>query len=160
MQGKKKQAEVVVVGTGAGGGTVARELALRGRDVVMLEKGSWNRWLGNLFSMLRILDRMAIFSRSREGVIIDRAITVGGSTVMYVGNSFDPPGWLKEEYGIDITGLAEEVKSELKVAPFPRTGTAPERSSCARLLRRWASTCSRRRNSSTRPGAMPPATTA
>jgi len=125
VQEKKMQAEIVVVGTGAGGGTVARELALRGKDVVMLEKGSWNRWLGNLLSMLRILDRMAVFSRSREGVIIDRAITVGGSTVMYAGNSFDPPGWLKEEYGIDITGLAAETKSELKVAPLPEDWYGP-----------------------------------
>ena len=33
------EAECVIIGTGAGGGTVARELAVRGKSVVMLEKG-------------------------------------------------------------------------------------------------------------------------
>ncbi len=125
MENERLRAEVVVVGSGAGGGTVARELALRGRDVIILERGRWHRHMGDLLAMMTVLDRMAVFSRSREGVIIDRAITVGGSTVMYAGNSFDPPAWLKDEYGIDLTPWARETKEELGIAPFPEEWFGP-----------------------------------
>lgn len=119
MAGRCVEAEVVVVGSGAGGGTVARELALKGRDVVILEKGKWHRWIGNMLSMALFMDKMAVFSRSKEGVLIDRAITVGGSTLVYAGNAFDPPAWLARDFGIDLSQEVAEAKEELKIKPFP-----------------------------------------
>lgn len=113
------EADVAVVGSGAGGGTVARELARDGKNVVLLEKGSWHKQLGYMPVMLYLMDKMAVFSRSDEGVLIDRAITAGGSTVVYAGNSFDPPAWLADEYGIDLGAEVAETKQELGIKPFP-----------------------------------------
>ncbi|MFH1149551.1 MAG: GMC family oxidoreductase N-terminal domain-containing protein [Actinomycetota bacterium] len=111
--------EFAVVGSGAGGGTIARELALKGRDVVVLEKGRWHKQLGYMLSMAYLMDRMALFSRSKEGVLVDRAITAGGSTVVYAGNSFDPPAWLERDHGISLTAEVAEAKREIGIKPFP-----------------------------------------
>lgn len=113
------QAEYVVVGSGAGGGTVAKELASRGADVAVLEKGRWHKQLGYMPCMAYLMDKMALFSRSKEGVLIDRAITAGGSTVVYAGNSFDPPAWLARDHGIDLSVEVAEAKSEIGIKPFP-----------------------------------------
>ncbi|MBN1321106.1 MAG: NAD(P)-binding protein, partial [Thermoleophilia bacterium] len=45
---KRLKAETVIVGSGPGGAAVARELALRGKDVLILERGAYHReggWL-------------------------------------------------------------------------------------------------------------------
>lgn len=113
---KKVETEIVVVGTGPGGATVARELALRKHKVIMLEKGGWNnRLIGRVVSMGRITR----LEKSREGGIMGRGITVGGSSVVFNGNAFDPPTWLKDELGIDITKQVEEAKREAGVALLP-----------------------------------------
>ncbi|MGH9664603.1 MAG: NAD(P)-binding protein, partial [Bryobacteraceae bacterium] len=40
--------DAVIVGAGAGGGIVARELATAGRSVVLLERGRWLKSFGHL----------------------------------------------------------------------------------------------------------------
>ena len=112
----RKEAEIIVVGSGAGGATVARELARRGKKVLVLEKGKERNWaIGRVWAYLFIYDIL----RTREGVIIRRGITPGGSTVIYSGNSFDPPEWLKDEIGIDISKEVQETKKELGIKPLP-----------------------------------------
>lgn len=102
-------ADVIVVGTGAGGGTVAAYLAERGWDVVMLEKGGFFR--AEDFSQ-REEDAMAEFNGRRgldatvdNAVFLNYAEAVGGSTVHYWGDSFRAPAdrlerW-RSEHGID-----------------------------------------------------------
>jgi len=108
--------EWAVVGSGAAGGTIARELARRGKKVVVLEKGKDIDWpIGHSLAYLKLYDIL----RTKEGVIIRRGITTGGSTVIYSGNSYDPPDWFRDEYGIDITKEVEETKLEIGVKPLP-----------------------------------------
>ena len=47
--------DVIIVGTGIGGATVAREMALRGKRVLMLERGGRTNLLGNTLSIPMIL---------------------------------------------------------------------------------------------------------
>jgi choline dehydrogenase-like flavoprotein len=91
----RDRADVVVVGTGAGGGTLAAYLAERGWDVVMLEKGGFFR--AEEFSQ-REEDAMADFNGRRgldstndNAVFLNYAEAVGGSTVHYWGDSFRAP---------------------------------------------------------------------
>ena len=42
-----KEYDVIVVGTGTGGSTVAREMTNRGKKVLMLEAGGRWEWMGN-----------------------------------------------------------------------------------------------------------------
>ena len=84
--------EYIVIGTGPGGAPVARELAEAGKKVLMLERGAYHtRFLGFPFGV-RLFDRFMIGARSMEGVIIERGITVGGSSMVYQSNVSDPPG--------------------------------------------------------------------
>jgi choline dehydrogenase-like flavoprotein len=113
-----KQVDVVVVGSGPGGATVARGLAQAGRKVLLLEEGRRHRWLGNHLTATRIADRAGL-SFSEEGMHIVAAHTLGGSTIMYCGTATRPPAWLKDKYGIDLTHWVDETHRELKVQKLP-----------------------------------------
>ncbi|MBN2297719.1 MAG: GMC family oxidoreductase [Deltaproteobacteria bacterium] len=110
------QAGTVVVGTGPGGATVARELAMAGEDVLILEKGRDHRFpVGNITAYATMYD----IRRSKEGVLVRRGITTGGSTMIYSGNSYDPPAFLKKELKIDLSKEVKETKRELNIRPIP-----------------------------------------
>jgi choline dehydrogenase-like flavoprotein len=89
------RADVVVVGTGSGGGTLAAYLAERGWDVVMLDKGGFFR--AQDFTQ-REDEAMAAFNGRRgldatadNAVFLNYAEAVGGSTVHYWGDSIRTP---------------------------------------------------------------------
>jgi len=89
------RADVVIVGTGAGGGTLGVYLAERGWDVVMLDKGGFYR--AEDFSQ-REEEAMAAFNGRRgldstadNALFLNYAEAIGGSTVHYWGDSFRTP---------------------------------------------------------------------
>ncbi|HET9440334.1 MAG TPA: GMC family oxidoreductase N-terminal domain-containing protein [Longimicrobiales bacterium] len=91
----RERADVVVVGTGSGGGTLAAYLAERGWNVVMVEKGGFFR--AEDFTQ-REEDAMADFNGRRgldatadNSVFLNYAEAVGGCTVHYWGDSFRAP---------------------------------------------------------------------
>lgn len=112
------KADYVIVGSGPGGASIARELSALGKDVVIVEKGMRHKISKSKLRSYRMYDKWAVFSRSKEGVIIDRAITLGGCSVVFSGNSFDPPARLSEEIGIDLSDAADEIKREIGIKPF------------------------------------------
>lgn len=90
-----ERADVVIVGTGAGGGTLGAYLAERGWNVVMLEKGGFFR--AEDFTQ-REDEAMADFNGRRgldstidNSVFLNYAEAVGGCTVHYWGDSFRTP---------------------------------------------------------------------
>ncbi|SCX89883.1 FAD-dependent oxidoreductase [Desulfoluna spongiiphila] len=106
----------VVIGTGPGGATVARELAKKEKRVVLLEKGKARDWsVGNPLAYAAMYD----IRRSRQGILVRRGITPGGSTMIYSGNAYDPPSFLKDDFGIDLAAEVSEVKEELNIRPVP-----------------------------------------
>ena len=111
----RETADAVVVGTGAGGATLAAYLAERGWDVVMLEKGGFFR--AEDFTQ-REEDAMAAFNGRRgldsttdNGISLSYAEAVGGTTVHYWGDSFRaPPDRLarwRQEHGLEWMSPAE-----------------------------------------------------
>jgi choline dehydrogenase-like flavoprotein len=113
--------DVVVVGSGPGGATVARQLACAGRRVVLLERGKdrrTSRLYGTYPGAMTYADRHALlFTRERMSVI--RPLMLGGATSMYCGCAARPPGWLAGRYTIDLDPYVDETISELRVAPLP-----------------------------------------
>lgn len=122
MMGKLSfQAGVIVVGSGPGGATVARELSRQGRRVLMLERGYDHRtkfYYGTYLGALRYSERMALLY-TQEGLNIIAPIMVGGATNLFTASSALPPSWLKSRYGIDITAEADETIQELDIKPLP-----------------------------------------
>lgn len=117
----KLSTEVVVVGSGPGGATVARELARAGRQVVILERGRDYRRLpyyGTYLGALIYTDKHS-FLFTEEGLNIIRPLMVGGATSMYCGSAARPPAWLKERYGVDLDAYVDEAMEELQIRPLP-----------------------------------------
>jgi choline dehydrogenase-like flavoprotein len=86
--GTSPSADVVVVGSGAGGGVIAGELASRGRDVVLLEAGphrtaaDFSRWEAHGMHDLWWPTRFAAIDGGAEMVFIIGGRCVGGTTTI------------------------------------------------------------------------------
>lgn len=123
-QVRKLQTDVVVVGSGPGGATVARELAKQGKKVVILERGRNPKWTGNALTAFFIIDRQSLLF-PRDGVRVGRALTTGGSSVIYCGTAVSPPNWIEAKYGIDLNEFVEEARQEIGIKPLPNRLVGP-----------------------------------
>jgi choline dehydrogenase-like flavoprotein len=120
-EAEKGLREVVVVGSGPGGATVARELARAGRDVLLLERGrDWRESVlhGTYPGALLYADRRALLF-TREGMNVIRPLMLGGATSMYCGCAAPPRPWWKERYGIDLETETFQTIRELGIGPLP-----------------------------------------
>ena len=126
------EAEVVVVGTGAGGAALACELAERGNAVVMLEEGDYfdrTHFSGRSFEMQRMMYQRSGLTTALGNVPIPVPLgrTVGGTTTINSGTCFRAPRralrrW-REQHGLtDYTTASmapyfEKVESFFEVKP-------------------------------------------
>ena len=113
----KIKADIVVVGSGAGGATVGMELAKKGRDVLVIERGPYVKEIGTQRAGLAFYDKCGLRT-SKEGVIVYRTIMVGGTTVASCGNGIIILEKELKDLGIDISAEAQEALREMWVAPL------------------------------------------
>ena len=115
---RKLEADVVVVGSGPGGASVALGLARQGKKVVILERGRHHKRIGSTLAALFYVDKYG-FLFSQEGVNVFRALTTGGTSVTFCGTAVLPHAWLTDKYGIDLTKYLEEAREEIGIKPLP-----------------------------------------
>jgi choline dehydrogenase-like flavoprotein len=111
--------DAIIVGSGPGGGSVVNELSKLGWKILILEKGKGEPIEGTIMqtiSMALIPGESLHFTPQMLGLI--HAITLGGSSIIYYANAFDPPYEMFEAYGIDLRPEVTEVKQELPIAPL------------------------------------------
>jgi choline dehydrogenase-like flavoprotein len=113
----RKEYDVIVVGTGAAGCTVAREMTKRGKKVLMLEKGGRMEWLGNTVTVASMIDIPTLLRNYRDIVIFVN--NYGGASNIAAGSALPPPKKVFDAVGIDLTKEAEEARSELWINPLP-----------------------------------------
>jgi choline dehydrogenase-like flavoprotein len=107
------ECDVVVIGTGAGGAVVGRELAEAGLAVVFVEQGRYfdrSDFTGRAFEMQQKLYRRggSTFSIGNVGIPIPLGQTVGGTTTVNSGTCFRTPdrvlaAW-RDELGLTDLG--------------------------------------------------------
>jgi len=112
--------DVIVVGSGPGGASVARELARRGRKVLILEQGSAAPLQGTLSQMAGIA---AVPGKSaflhRDASLLVSGITTGGTSSINFATAGPPPLAMFAAHGIDLAPALAELQAELPMAPLP-----------------------------------------
>ena len=119
------EVDVVVVGSGAGGSVVAKELAEAGHSVLVLEEGRhFNRddFAGPFPDRLRRFYRGSglTFTIGNPVISLPMGMGVGGSTIINSGTCFRTPEWLLREWGLDPDELGpifEQVEEVIGVGP-------------------------------------------
>ena len=129
--------DVIVVGTGAGGSTAAKDLALNGRNVLILEKGCRQRQGSyvNHMKTKRIYLKNNLSEKDKidyEFLTLPLELTnieeIGGTTTSSIGNAcFSCSGCYSnsimqqfEDKNLDIFEELLEASGELKVTYFPK----------------------------------------
>ncbi|NEX62011.1 GMC family oxidoreductase [Noviherbaspirillum sp. 17J57-3] len=118
--------EAIVVGTGPGGAMVARELARRGRRVLLLEQGGAAPFKGSLLQMAgmaAIPGKGAFFNL--DGSLLVRGLTAGGSSAINFATALSPPLPMFDRLGIDLRPALEDVKRQVPLAPLPDALVGP-----------------------------------
>ena len=97
------ECDVVVVGTGAGGAVVAKELAQKGFAVLMLEEGQYHQRHefggGTVESTTRFYrERGTVGSVGNTVVILPMGRMVGGSTAINTGTCWRTPDWILSKW--------------------------------------------------------------
>ena len=119
------ECDAVVVGSGAGGGVVAGELALAGKSVIVLEKGGYQGdadfSLQEAQAMSDLYLKRGTLATQDLGVIILAGSTLGGGTTVNWCTSFRTPGDVLEEWARH-SGLPQ-----FTAAPLQESFTAVER---------------------------------
>ncbi len=114
------ECDVVVVGTGAGGAVVGRELAEAGLAVVFVEEGDYydrTQFTGRAFPMQQKLYRRggSTFSVGNVGIPIPLGQSVGGSTTVNSGTCYRTPDRILHQWQREL-GLSELGPEQL--APY------------------------------------------
>ena len=135
-----ERAQVLIVGSGAGGATTATVLAEAGFDVLVAEEGEWVEQ-GSVVPFS--LDQMERQYRSggitvalgRPSIAYTEGRCAGGGTEVNSGLYWRPPGDLLERWRTDfdiadfdpdeLLSIADEVERDLSVQQMPGSHSAP-----------------------------------
>ena len=104
-----KMENIVIVGSGAGGASVARELSKAKENVTIIEKGP----------SVKSKKAYQCYENSNVGVELLRTSCVGGATMVTAGNAVRTCQHTLKKLGVDIEKELEEVEKDLNVSALP-----------------------------------------
>jgi len=111
--------DVIVVGSGPGGATVAKELSARGKKVLILEWGAGGPVRGTFGQYVRELmvpGKSLLLTSDMLGMV--RGITTGGSSLFYYATCFPVPLEMLRSHGVDLADDAAAVCQDLPIGPL------------------------------------------
>jgi len=128
--------DAIVVGTGPGGASVARELARAGSRVLILEQGGaapLNGTVTQMAAMAAVPGRAAFIHR--DASLLVGGATLGGSSAVNFATAAAPPRALFAAYGIDLEPALAALRAELPLAPLPDDLVGPMATRIAQAAR-------------------------
>ena len=126
MPSERSHYDAIIVGTGPGGATVARELSHRGRKVLILEWGPGGEVRGTaaqFFKQAMTPGKSLLLTPELVGMV--RGITTGGSSLFYCGTAYPAPLEMLRKYGVDLESEEKEARAELPIAPLKAEMVSP-----------------------------------
>jgi choline dehydrogenase-like flavoprotein len=117
----KLEADVVIVGSGVAGATIAKELSKGYKKVLVVEKGAniLPGEYGTEMNAYKFYDKHGLWSRTKDGVFYYRSYMVGGTGVVSCANGVRSLEKELEDLGIDLEEEFQEVYKELNISPVP-----------------------------------------
>jgi choline dehydrogenase-like flavoprotein len=112
--------DAIVIGSGPGGASVARELAQRRMRVLILEQGSAAPLQGTLTQMAGIaaVPGKGAFMH-RDASLLVSGITLGGSSAINFATAAPPPLAMFAAHDIDLAPALAVLRAELPMAQLP-----------------------------------------
>lgn len=101
--------KVIVVGSGAGGATVARELAKQGKKVTLIEKGPYTK---TQYAYKH-------YENADVGVELLKTSCIGGTTLVTAGNAVRTCEKSFKDIGIKLEDHFKEIENEMNVSTLP-----------------------------------------
>ena len=102
---------VIVVGSGAGGGTITRQLASKGIDVTLIEKGPFTK----------IENAYLHYDNADVGVELLQTSCIGGTTTVTAGNAVRTCQDYLKNMGVDLEEDFKQIEDEMGVSTLPDT---------------------------------------
>jgi GMC oxidoreductase/NAD(P)-binding Rossmann-like domain len=118
----QQEFDAVVVGSGPGGATVARELSRRKKKVLILEKGTDAPFKESFFGIASIVNNEKV----SDEMVMTRAFAAGGTSTLFFGVADFPPLDLFRSLGIDLSKELDEVRKEVPIAELPDELLGPQ----------------------------------
>jgi len=109
----KQKYDFIIVGSGAGGATLARELSRKQKSILILEAGE------------DVFPPPFTPAKSKEGIAIFEVFGVGGATTLCNGNAVRALEGDLAERGINLATEYRELEKELQIAPIADSLLSP-----------------------------------
>ena len=114
-----KEYDVIVVGSGPAGATVAKKMTRAGKSVLLLERGMEINWLKQNSVAQGLQLKNCGFSFSKELNFVGIGNAYGGATNVYCGTATEPAYSMFDEVGVDLRADAKELTDEMWVVKAP-----------------------------------------
>ncbi|MCH2193530.1 GMC family oxidoreductase N-terminal domain-containing protein [Kordia sp.] len=114
--------DVIIVGSGTCGATLAKELTKQNKKILILEKGATVPLKETLPGIAPLLNEIKVTNKLKDM----RAITTGGTTAFYFAVAAEPPLETFSSLGIDLAPAYEETVNELPINYLPDDHFGPQ----------------------------------
>lgn len=114
-----KEYDVIVIGSGPAGATVAKKMARQGKKVLILERGMEINWLKQNHVAMGLQLKNCGFNFSKEFNFVGLGNAYGGATNVYCGNAAEPAYSMFDEVGVDLRADTKELTEEMWVDEMP-----------------------------------------